>query len=43
MENKTNVVIEKRNEQYEMKRYKGYILGIRKLEQKKIKEKEENK
>ena len=42
MEQKVNVEIEKRNKQSEMKRYKGYILGIRKQEQKPD-NKEENK
>lgn len=42
MEPKVNVEIEKRNEQDERKRFKGYILGIRNLNQN-VKEKEESK
>lgn len=42
MEPKVNAVIEKRNQENESKRFKGYILGIRKLNASK-KEQEENK
>lgn len=31
MESKVNVVIEKRNEEKDTKRFKGYILGLRKV------------
>ena len=42
MEPKVTVEIEKRNKQSEMKRYKGYVLGIREQEQK-LNKKEGNK
>lgn len=42
MEQKVNAVIEKRDAKAEIKRFNGYIKGIRKLEQK-TKNKEDGK